>query len=191
MNLLKKLLKPKVRAPLGFSPVYFKGYKIFVANDYYMFSGPKGKVRLPVSGPQADFLLRKFNMLMPTKDLVDATWEQADIKLDPILLAPDSAMITSVAFDRHSSLIDEQLEDYISENVLIAGHKKDLVWPKKTGRVAIYGWHRRSGKPIQPYSNVHYEDYRDYSHGLRFVYPMAKEIVKGKEFDVPTNTVIY
>jgi hypothetical protein len=35
--------------------------------------------------------------------------------------------------------------------------------------VAIYGWHRRDGKPIQPLSTVHEASYADYSHGIRLV----------------------
>ena len=36
-------------------------------------------------------------------------------------------------------------------------------------RVAIYGWHRLNGQPIQPLSLVHGNKYADYSHGVRFV----------------------
>ena len=37
------------------------------------------------------------------------------------------------------------------------------------GRVAIYGWHRSPGDPIQPLSTVHGAQYVDYSHGVRLV----------------------
>ena len=60
---------------------------------------------------------------------------------------------------------------------LTAGHKKDLVLTtrlrRRPGRVAIYGWHRTSGKPIQPLSTVHGARYADYSHGVRFVSPQV------------------
>jgi hypothetical protein len=56
---------------------------------------------------------------------------------------------------------------------LIAGHKKDLVITNRLwdnlARVAIYGWHRTDGRPIQPLSTVHGERYADYSHGVRLV----------------------
>ena len=39
----------------------------------------------------------------------------------------------------------------------------------KPGRVAIYGWHRENGAPIQPLSTVHGAQYADYSHGVRLV----------------------
>jgi hypothetical protein len=57
--------------------------------------------------------------------------------------------------------------------VLTAGHKKDLVITRQLwstpGRVAIYGWHRSDGKPIQSLSTVHGARYADYSHGVRLV----------------------
>jgi hypothetical protein len=48
----------------------------------------------------------------------------------------------------------------------------------KPGRIAIYGWHRSSGDPIQPLSTVHGARYADYSHGIRLVSEMA--ILNGK-----------
>ncbi|MGE5254336.1 MAG: hypothetical protein ACM3N7_10260, partial [Planctomycetaceae bacterium] len=37
------------------------------------------------------------------------------------------------------------------------------------GKIAIYGWHRPSGIPIQPLSTVHGASYADYSHGIRLI----------------------
>ena len=37
------------------------------------------------------------------------------------------------------------------------------------GKIAIYGWHRSRGYPIQPLSTVHGARYADYSHGIRLV----------------------
>lgn len=58
--------------------------------------------------------------------------------------------------------------------VLIAGHKKDVVVSKRLvqrpDRVAIYGWHRPDGRPIQPLSLVHEASYADYSHGIRWIH---------------------
>src|SRR5262249_38225116 len=54
-----------------------------------------------------------------------------------------------------------------------AGDKKDLVLTNRLWthplRVAIYGWHRKDGSPIQPLSTVHGFRYADYSHGVRLV----------------------
>lgn len=40
----------------------------------------------------------------------------------------------------------------------------------KPNRVAIYGWHKMDGKPIQPLYTGHVNWYVDYSHGIRLVY---------------------
>jgi hypothetical protein len=56
---------------------------------------------------------------------------------------------------------------------LVSGHKKDVVVTNLlTGnpdRIAIYGWQRLNGAPIQPLSTVHGACYADYSHGIRLV----------------------
>jgi len=50
------------------------------------------------------------------------------------------------------------------------------------GRVAIYGWHRTNGRPIQPLSTVHGARYADYSHGVRLVSQTA--FIDGKPIDL-------
>ncbi len=39
--------------------------------------------------------------------------------------------------------------------------------------MAIYGWTRPDGRPIQPLSTVHGARYADYSHGVRLVWHEA------------------
>ncbi|SMG66874.1 conserved hypothetical protein [methanotrophic bacterial endosymbiont of Bathymodiolus sp.] len=70
---------------------------------------------------------------------------------------------------------------------MIAGIKKDVVITgkisraEKTDRVAIYGWHRPDGRPIQPLYTGHVNWYADYSHGIRLVYRVV--FVDGKPMD--------
>jgi hypothetical protein len=70
----------------------------------------------------------------------------------------------------------------IPSGEMVSGHKKDVVITNlladKPGRIAIYGWHRCEGAPIQPLSTVHGARYADYSHGIRLVSEMA--ILNGK-----------
>ena len=58
-------------------------------------------------------------------------------------------------------------------DALVAGHKKDVVIANKVfttpGKVAIYGWHKPDGKPIQPLYTGHAASWVDYSHGIRLV----------------------
>jgi hypothetical protein len=65
---------------------------------------------------------------------------------------------------------------------LVSGDKKDVVMSNRLaahlGRIAIYGWHRAAGQPIQPLSTVHGANYADYSHGIRLVSEWA--MIDGK-----------
>jgi hypothetical protein len=65
---------------------------------------------------------------------------------------------------------------------LISGDKKDVVMTNRlamnVGRIAIYGWHRGPGQPIQPLSTVHGANYADYSHGIRLISEWA--LINGK-----------
>jgi hypothetical protein len=65
---------------------------------------------------------------------------------------------------------------------LLSGDKKDVVMSNRSalslGRIAIYGWHRGPGQPIQPLSTVHGANYADYSHGIRLISEWA--LVNGK-----------
>jgi hypothetical protein len=77
-------------------------------------------------------------------------------------------------FWRHNQAIREQRQAlHVALGALTAGDKKDLVitnrlW-RNLGRVAIYGWQKMDGQPIQPLSTVHGARYADYSHGVRLV----------------------
>jgi hypothetical protein len=77
-------------------------------------------------------------------------------------------------FSEHNRKIKEQrLSLGCPLGALISGHKKDVVLTNRLGetlgRVAIYGWHRLSGIPVQPLTIVHGANYADYSHGIRLV----------------------
>ena len=150
--------------------VKFRDYTICVTHDYYMVEG----IRTPVDMPTARRIAEEEKMLLPTPEIVDAIWQQADIRLKPIPLTPGPQMTSQAYYIRHNDLINEQLSQYDTKDKLIAGHKKDIVYiSPQSSRVAIYGWHRLNGIPIQPYSTVHGRYYYDYSHGLRLVSPIA------------------
>jgi hypothetical protein len=57
--------------------------------------------------------------------------------------------------------------------LLTTGDKKDIVVSprifEKPQRLAIYGWRQLNGQPIQPLTIVHWNQYVDYSHGVRLV----------------------
>jgi hypothetical protein len=85
---------------------------------------------------------------------------------------------------QHHLIIEGQRE---GRTGLIAGIKKDLVISgkisrdKRPGRVAIYGWHKPDGQPIQPLYTGHIFWWVDYSQGVRLVYRLIR--VDGKWMD--------
>ena len=150
-----------------FVEIEFEGETLCVSPDYYEVDD----VRTPVGMTEALDIARENFAFLPTPDMVDAIWEQADLQLEPIPMTPGPMMTSVEYYVRHDQMIDEQIGD--RDFTLVAGHKKDIVRPQREGRVTIYGWHRPNGDPIQPVSSVHGAEYRDYSHGLRLVrYPM-------------------
>jgi len=143
----------------------YDGRTLCVSPDYYSVDG----VRTPVGMSEALDIAEQENALLPTPEMVDAIWEQADLKLSPIPMTPGPQMTSVAYYERHHTMIEDQLEGIDVEGLLIAGHKKDIVQQEVEGKVTIYGWHRRNGEPIQPVYSGHHAEYRDYSHGLRLV----------------------
>jgi hypothetical protein len=105
---------------------------------------------------------------------VDAIYDQSTCRFSPQPLAPGPQMTSTDYYRTHNAMIDAQSrERKFPSGALVAGHKKDVVLTNRLiqnpGRIAIYGWHRAPGMPIQPLSTVHGATYADYSHGIRLV----------------------
>lgn len=148
--------------------------EVWVSPDYLSLGTDADPVRIPLRPATAQRVCDRFGCLLPTRKLVNAIYSQASVKLSPQPLPPGPAMTTTGYFLRHNQRIEEQLRAQgARRGALTAGHKKDIVispaLQARRGRVAIYGWHRASGSPIQPLSTVHGSDYVDYSHGVRLV----------------------
>ena len=144
---------------------------VWVTPDYVAIGSDEDFLRMPLTLPSAEIVAAAFGCVLPTTRIVDAVWEQADIHLVPNPLPPGPRMRSSEYYLRHRDLIEAQ-RGHLPPKMLIAGHKKDVVLTerlRRKGRIAIYGWHRRNGNPIQPLSTVHGARYADYSHGLRLV----------------------
>ncbi len=145
---------------------------IWVMPDYLAIGSDRDYVRVPVDRLTAATMARRFGFVLPTCKIVDAIHEQAELRLTPQPMKPGPEMRSSACYLAHSQRIDQQLAGHRVDR-LLSGHKKDLVLTKRLarrpGRVAIYGWHRPDGRPIQPLSTVHGARYADYSHGVRLV----------------------
>jgi hypothetical protein len=151
---------------------------ICVTPDYLALGSDTDFLRIPMALRTAFAAAARFGFVLPTPKMVDAIYEQAEIHLRPQPLAPGPSMRSTAYYWEHQQRVQEQrLALGASLGSLIAGQKKDLVvtnrlW-RKAGRVAIYGWHRGAGAPIQPLSTVHGARYADYSHGVRLVSVVA------------------
>lgn len=160
---------------------------ICVTPDYLAIGSDSDHVRVPLGLQAALRVADAFDMMLPTTTMVDAIYQQADVRVAPSPMTPGSAMSSTDYFLRHDATIDGQFARAgVQAGMLVAGHKKDLVLANRLsrnpGRVAIYGWHRTNGRAIQPLSTVHGEYYADYSHGIRLVSRTA--FVDGRAVDL-------
>ena len=147
---------------------------ICVTPDYLALGSDADFLRMPMSLPTALAIAERFGFVLPTRKMVDAIYEQAEVRLRPQPLPAGPEMRSTAYYWWHDREIREQrLALGAPLGALTAGDKKDLVLTSrllsKPDRVAIYGWHRRDGDPIQPLSTVHGARYADYSHGVRLV----------------------
>ncbi|MFK7873018.1 MAG: hypothetical protein AB8C84_07585 [Oligoflexales bacterium] len=146
---------------------------IWTMSDYLSVGDDHDFVRVALDLPTAKLVARELDLLLPTRKMVNAIYNKAGVKLEPRHMEPGPRMTSIEYMLDHHKMIEKDLSSLTTPR-LIAGHKKDLVmsprlYKKSKDRVAIYGWHQKNGKPIQPLSLWHHEGYYDYSHGVRFV----------------------
>lgn len=150
---------------------------LWVMPDYLAVGDSLDYARVPMNPITAQRIADHYGFVLPTSKIVDAIYQNAEIKLKPITFRPSTRMVHSSQWLEHNVSIQKQIGGRNSDS-LIAGHKKDVVLSnrltRRKGRVAIYGWHRLSGKAIQPLSTVHGHHYADYSHGVRLIANMMK-----------------
>lgn len=145
-----------------------------VLSDYLGLGSERDFVLVPLGLDSALAVASRFGFTLPTRRIVDLLYRQAAVRLRPQPLPPGDHMRSTAYLQQHDALVAQQRAAQGAQpGDLIAGHKKDLVMSGKLwqqpGRVAIYGWQRADGTPIQPLSTVHGARYADYSHGVRLV----------------------
>jgi hypothetical protein len=151
---------------------------IFAMPDYLGIGSNQDFIRIPMNLHTATEIAGKFGLILPTTRIVDALFKQSAFHLRPEPMPPGPQMESTAAYLEHNQKIEKQrLALGCPLGALISGHKKDLVFTKRLnpqkGRIAIYGWHRPSGDPIQPLCVMHGANYADYSHGIRLVSDIA------------------
>ena len=164
--------------PVTLSHVFGDGRRvkatILVMPDYLAVGSDDDFVRMPMNLRTAGEVAARMGCLLPTRKMVDAIYRQSDYHFKPEPMAPGPRMRSTAYYRIHNGKIRSQrLAAGIALGQLVSGHKKDVVISNrlllKKDRIAIYGWHRPTGMPIQPLSIVHGAGYADYSHGIRLV----------------------
>jgi hypothetical protein len=154
-----------------------------VMPDYLAVGSDDDFYRIPMTPATAQRIANRFGCTLPTRKMVDLIYGAAEVKLAPRPLVQEREAVTT--FVQHNTIIEEQR---IGSPLgpIVAGIKKDIVitnrLAERPNRVAIYGWHRLDGAPIQPLTTVHAATYVDYSHGVRLV--KRRVMVDGRPMDL-------
>jgi hypothetical protein len=174
---LRQFKTVRITATLGDGKLH--SIDLRVMPDYLAVGNDADFVRVPLTPMTAGKIAGAFGCVLPTKKIVDDVYRQADLKLEPRPMTESREAVAT--FLEHNRIIEEQRTGH-SLGGLVAGIKKDVVLTnrlkEKPGHVAIYGWHKPDGEPIQPLTTVHVATYVDYSHGIRLV--ERKVVVDGK-----------
>jgi hypothetical protein len=171
-NFLRKLVPVKLRYELPGGRLLIA--TIFVTPDYLAIGSDDDFLRIPMNLYTAQSVASRFGFILPTKKIVDAIYAQAAFHLLPQPMSACPEMRSTAYYRTHNQMIQEQMHARgIPLGELISGDKKDVVVTNllalNEGRIAIYGWHRAIGQPIQPLSTLHGAFYADYSHGIRLI----------------------
>jgi hypothetical protein len=151
-------------------------HAVYYAAPDYLSIGTSGDwARINITPYAAQKIADSFGCFLPTKKMVDDIYKAAKVKLEPV---PLYAFRDSTPTMWHHHLIIEGQRK--GRKGLIAGIQKDVVIsgkllrdPKKD-RVAIYGWHKLDGNPIQPLYTGHIFWWVDYSQAIRLIYRKIK-----------------
>lgn len=154
----------------------------FVSPDYLSLGSDDDWARINITPLAAQKIADSFYCFLPTRKMVDDIYKAATIKMEPV---PMYAFRDSTVTMYHHHLIVEGQRKL--RKGLIAGIQKDVVISGKIirdgkpDRVAIYGWHKLDGAPIQPLYTGHIYWWVDYSQAIRLIYRTI--YVNGKPMD--------
>lgn len=164
----------------------------FVAPDYLSVGTDANWARVNITPYAAQKIADRFHCFLPTRKMVDDIYKAAKVKLEPV---PMYAFRDSTpTMYQHHLIVEGQRK---GRKGLIAGIQKDVVisgrllHDAKPDRVAIYGWHKLDGEPIQPLYTGHIYWWVDYSQSIRLVYRKIKVGRKWMDYvDVLKNPVL-
>lgn len=143
----------------------------YTAPDYLSIGTREDWARVCITPYAAQQIADSLGCFLPTRKMVDDIYKAAKVKPAPV---PMYAFRDSTpTMWQHHLIVEGQRK---GRKGLIAGIKKDVVLSSrisqqnKTDRVAIYGWHKPDGQPIQPLYAGHVYWWVDYSQGIRLIY---------------------
>ena len=147
---------------------------IFAMPEYLAIGTDKDFLRIPMNLYTAAAVASRLGFVLPTRKIVDAIYAQAAFHFSPEPMTAGPQMRSTEYYVNHNDKVEAQSRVLgITQGALVSGDKKDVVitnrLERNPGKIAIYGWHRLNGAPIQPLSTVHGACYADYSHGIRLV----------------------
>lgn len=157
-----------------------------VLPDYLAIGSNDDFVRMPMSAYTAQRIADVLDAVLPTQVLVDAIYEQAQVKLVGHNLPPGPRMNHNDCFLQHEDVLQGRAACSAHGGrcalsgapgaALTAGHKKDVIISQeireRPARLSFWGWYFTYGKadPVQKWSGgFHGAGYCDYSHGIRLV----------------------
>jgi hypothetical protein len=156
---------------------------IEVMPDYLAIGSDRDFVRIPMTPQTAQIIADQFGCTLPTRKIVDAIDAAAEVRLSPHPMTVEREAVAT--FAEHNAIVEKQRGEK-PLGLLVIGSKKDIVLTprlfEKPQRLAIYGWRQLNGQPIQPLTIVHWNQYVDYSHGVRLVHDLVE--IDGKSMKI-------
>jgi hypothetical protein len=170
-NFLRTFKKVELRGKLSMDKTeHDVTATIEVTPDYLAIGSDADFVRMPMTPQTAQQIADAFGCALPTRKIVDAIDARAELRIAPNPMTEAREAVAT--FSEHNRIIEQQRGDS-PLSLLICGIKKDVVLTprifEKPRRLAIYGWRQLNGQPIQPLTIVHWNQYVDYSHGVRLI----------------------
>lgn len=154
----------------------------YVSPDYLAVGSDNDWARINITPMAAQQIADSFHCFLPTRKMVDDIYKSATIKLEPVPMY--AFRDSTVTMYQHHLIVEGQRK---LRKGLITGIQKDVVISGKImkdgrpDRVAIYGWHKPDGKPIQPLYTGHINWWVDYSQCIRLIFRTI--YVNGKAMD--------
>lgn len=151
----------------------------YVMPDYLSIGSDEDYIRMPMQPATAQAIANYFHATLPTAQMVDQIYEKAAQKINMVAKTNTnykpgtkySFMESTGHFAQHSTETDKNIDR--EKGGLVAGHKKDVIIGNKgKNKVLIYGA-RINNKNLQGYSDIHHDQYVDYSHGIRLIDQVA------------------